>query len=74
MLGARAKAKKEENLSLFERRRREIGDSDINVESFDIAGMMLGMTPSDIMEVATLTVYGPVAVAYKTEFKQLCKK
>ncbi len=53
MLGARAKAKKEENLSLFERRRREIGDSDINVESFDIAGMMLGMTPSDIMEVAT---------------------
>lgn len=54
MLGARAKAKEEkENLSLFERRRREIGDSDINVESFDIAGMMLGMTPADIMEVAT---------------------
>lgn len=52
MLGERAGAK-DDGLSLFERRRREIGDSDADVESFDIAGMMLGMTPSDIMEVAT---------------------
>lgn len=79
MLGERAKTKAD-GLSLFERRKREIGGGDTDVESFDIAGMMLGMTPSDIMEIAAANGFTlkfrnkKIPSFLQWKYKKLCLK
>ena len=52
-LGANAKKRNDENLSLFEMRAKKTGFSNTNVSSFDIAGIRLQMTPDEVIEKAS---------------------
>lgn len=54
-LGNRRPRKKEEeeHLSIFERRRRRAGNYQTDASKFDIAGVMLRMSPEEVMEVAS---------------------
>lgn len=54
-LGSRSRRKSddEENLSIFERRRRRAGNYQTDASKFDIAGVMLRMSPREVMEVAS---------------------
>ncbi len=48
----RRKSDGEEHLSIFERRRRRAGNYQTDASNFDIAGVMLRMSPEEVMEVA----------------------
>ena len=80
MGGGSKKSGDEEQLSLFERRKRELGDYESHAADFDIAGMMLGMTPAEIMEAAAANGFSvkfrnrKIPSFLRWKYKKLCLK